>query len=312
MMNHFQETNIKNVKVTNNSVVLKDWRVIPESVVSENAYEKYKKPGFLLKYIFPTPNFFSKKSQDYILITDEWSKNYCHWLWEALTKLSILQKNHPYATLILPKSYVKIDFVTKSLEAFGIKVKDLILINKKSYLKTPNLNFIPCINISTPGYYDFLQFALVRERIISHFENDLKLNFGERIYISRSDPKKNTARKVANERELEQLLANYGFKTVYMENHSFLEQISIVSKAKIILSPHGAGITNVMFMPDNGILIELVNKKWSKTCFAWMVENMNIKYLRQDCEAENQEQTVQLVDIIVDTKKLEENLMKFI
>ena len=312
-MDCFSEINIKNAAITNNSVVVKNRKVIQQSIVSESAYEKYKKPQFLLKYIFPTLNFSSKKAKskkDYILISDEWSKNYCHWLWEALTKLLILQKNHPQDTLVLPKSYLKIDFVMKSLEAFGIKAQNLILINKKSHLRVANLNFIPCINIDTPGYYNFLEFSAVRDRIISHFESDLKLNFGARIYISRSDPGKNTARKIANESELEALLANYGFKTVYMENYSFLEQVSIASKAKIILSPHGAGITNAMFMNDNGILIELVNEKWSKTCFAEMVERMNIKYFRQDCQAENGEQTMHLVDIIVDIKKLEENLIK--
>ncbi len=310
MTDFFTEINIKNAIIANNSVVLKNWSVVKQSIVNEVAYKKYKKIKFLLKYIFPTLNFSSKK--DYILITDEWSKNYCHWLWEALTKLLILQKNHPQATLVLPKSYLKIDFVKNSLEVFGIYPKDLIFINKKSHLKVVNLNFIPCINIATLGYYDFLEFSLLRDRIISHFENELKLDFGEKIYISRSDPKKNTVRKVANEAELEMLLVKYGFKTVYMENYSFLEQISIANKAKIIISPHGAGITNTMFMSENGILFELVNKEWSKTCFAEMVERMNIKYLRQDCEAINQKETIHLVDIIVDIKKLEENLMKLI
>jgi len=314
-MDYFAEINIENARITNNSVVIRKLNIVPQSVVSQSSYEKYKKPKFLLKYIFPTINFSFKKAKskrNYILITDEWSKNYCHWLWEALSKLSILQKSHPRASLVLPKSYLKIDFVMKSLEAFGIQAKDLILINKKSHLKTSNLNFIPCINIATPGYYDFLEFLAVRDRTVSHFENDLKLDFGEKIYISRSDPKKSTARKIANEVELEMLLAKYGFKTVYMENYNFLEQVSIASKAKIILSPHGAGITNAMFMADNGILIELVNKNWSKTCFAEMVERMNIKYLRQDCEAKNQEQTIHLVDIEVDIIKLEENLSKII
>lgn len=307
MTSQFEIINHKNVKITNNSVVLRSHRIVTESVVASHALKNYQNRKFLLKYILPSLPF-ARKNQNYILITDEWSKNYCHWLWEALSKLLVLQKQDPLAILILPKGYLKINFVMKALEAFGVGIDKIITINKKSNLKVSNLAFIGCINIGTKGYYDFLKFSEIRNQITNHFAQDLKLDLGDRIYISRSDPAKNTARKVANEKEVESCLKKYGFKTVYMENYNFLEQVSIANHAKYIVSPHGAGITNVMFMKDGGWLLELVHQDWQKTCFAEMLERMNISYIKQDCQAENQQRTMHLVDIVVDVLQLEKNL----
>jgi capsular polysaccharide biosynthesis protein len=262
---------------------------------------------FRLKYFFP---IFSFSKKIHILTTDEWSKNYCHFLWEALSKLAELKKEFPDAILILPKSYLKIDFMMKSLAAFGFNKNNIKIIPKKSRLWVKNLAFIPCINISTPGYYDSLTFRKVAETLISHHGEKLKTNFGEKIYISRSDPKKNTARKISNENELVSVLVKYGFKTVYMENFSFLDQISISHFAKFIIAPHGAGITNAMFSKESH-LIELVNEKWQKTCFAEMCERADIAYSRIDCQP-SENRSLELSDINVNVSELEKELTKIL
>jgi capsular polysaccharide biosynthesis protein len=304
-MSIFSIQKLSNKFVTNNSVISGKGSIVEESCVTKVVYKKYQKPSFLLKYFFP---IFSFSKKPHILITDEWSKNYCHWLWEALSKLSELKKEFKDAVLVLPKSYLKIDFVMKSLAAFGFDEKNIKTIPKRSRLKVKNLFFIPCINISTKGYYDFLKFSKVSQIVISHYREKLKTNYGARIYISRSDPKKNTARKVANEKELTNMLAKYGFKTVYMENFSFLEQVSIMHFSNFIIAPHGAGITNVVFAQKNCNLIELINKKWGKSCFAEMCERANINYSRFNCNQVG-DGTLELGDIEVDVQNLEKQIM---
>lgn len=304
MTNIFPIKTLRDVFVTNNCVVIDKGVIVKDSCVSEVNYQKYLKPKFRLKYFFP---IFSCAKKSYILATDEWSKNYCHFLWEALSKLVDLKKNSPDATLILPKSYLQIDYMVKAFEAFGFKGDNIKLIPKRSQLRVKNLGFIPCINIGIPNYYDFLKFSEVAQILVSFHQEKLKTNFGERIYISRSDPKKNTARKISNESELVGMTAKYGFKTVYMENFSFLEQVSIMHNAKYILAPHGAGITNAMFAKKNCHLFEMVNVKWNKTCFAEMCDRMKINYHRFNCAATDG-RSVELSDIAIDISELEKKL----
>jgi capsular polysaccharide biosynthesis protein len=296
---------LKNVFVTNNCVIIKDNNILRDSCVGEEYYKKYLKPKFRLKYFFP---IFSFSKKQHILITDEWSKNYCHWIWEALSKLVEMKKNFSDTILLLPKSYLKIDFMMKSLEAFGFNDKNIKIIPKKSRIKIRNLAFISCINISTPNYYDFLKFREISQKLISYYKEKLKTNFGTRIYISRSNPKKDTIRRIKNEKELREMLAKYGFKTVYMENFSFIEQISISYFAEFIISPHGAGITNIIFS-EKCHLIELVNEKWQKTCFAEMCERSKIKYDRINCKQDDERQ-LELANINIDIEELEKKLIK--
>jgi capsular polysaccharide biosynthesis protein len=308
-MSIFSIQKLRDVFVTNNCVIISKGAIIKASCVGEDYYKKYLTFKFRLKYFFP---IFSCSKKSYILATDEWSKNYCHWLWEALSKVIELKKLDPNATLILPKSYLKIDFVMKSLKVFGYTLDNIKIIPKKSQLRVKNLSFIPCIGISTSGYYDFLKFNEIAQTLVEHYQENLKTNFGERIYISRSNPKNNPPRRVENENELTKMLAKYGFKKVYMENFSFLEQISIMHFAKFIVAPHGAGITNAMFAKKNCYLFELVNTKWNKTCFAEMCDRMSINYFRFDCVEVDQEREMELRNINANVAELEEKLIKFL
>ncbi len=309
MKNIFSIKTLRNVFVTNNCVIIEKGKVVEESCVAKENYQKYLRFAFRLKYFFPI-FFCAKKS--YILATDEWSKNYCHFLWEACSKIIALKKQFPDAVLILPKSYLKIDFIMKAIAAFGFERDRLKIIPNKSQLRVKNLSFIPCINIATAGYYDFLNFSEVSQTLVSYYQDQFKTNFGERIYISRSDPQKNTARKISNEKDLTAMLAKYGFKTLYMENFSFLEQISIMHRAKFIVAPHVAGVTNVMFSKKNSHLFELVNKTWGKTCFAEMCERIAINYHRFDCATIDQDRILELSDIEVSVADLEKKLINFL
>ncbi len=309
MSNILSIQNLQNVFVTNSSIISDKGEIIKSSCVSEEAYKVSQTLKFRFKYFFP---LFSFKKKTYILITDEWSKNYCHWLWEALSKLIIIKEKFPEATLLLPKSYLKINFIMKSLEVFGFNQNNILTIPGKSRLRVKNLAMIFCISILTPGYYAFLKFREVSQALLSYHQKNLKTNFGERIYISRSNPKRSTIRKATNEAEVTKLLVNYNFKIVYMEDFSFLEQISISNSAKFIVAPHGAGITNVMFSEPTCHLVELVNKKWSKTCFAEMCDKVGIDYHRIDCLATQADKTVEVSDIAINVEDLEKKLIEIL
>jgi len=74
-----------------------------------------------------------------------------------------------------------------------------------------------------------------------------------RIYISR---KKAAYRIVRNEDELIDALEKYGFVSYELENYTVEEQINIFYDAEIVISPHGAGLTNLIYA-ENCYVLEL-------------------------------------------------------
>ena len=70
-------------------------------------------------------------------------------------------------------------------------------------------------------------------------------------------------RRVLNEDELQPVLERNGFATIVLEDLSVAEQIAAFRAAEIIVSPHGAGLTNLIFsrpgirilevFPQNGL-----------------------------------------------------------
>jgi capsular polysaccharide biosynthesis protein len=307
---------LENGRITNNCVILKNWRVLKSTIIFQDRFDKFNRLKFILKYILPSFPF-AERTATYFTIADEWCKNYCHWMFEALTRLIVLTENNPKAKLLLPESFIKINFITKSLEAFGIKKENITIIRKNSNFKFKKIIFIPCCNnqgeiFSAQGYFDFIRFKQIKETILNHFQKDLTTNLGERIYISRNFHKSNNIRKLNNEFEIIPILELYGFKTVYMENLAFCEQVSIARNSKIIVATHGAGIANAMFMKEGGKVFELFNKEWeNNNCFEEMSKRLDLYHFRQECVPEKTGQHV-ASNITVDVEKFKENLIKFI
>ena len=66
-----------------------------------------------------------------------------------------------------------------------------------------------------------------------------------RIYISRE--RAYNCRHVVNEAELMKTLSRYGFKKYCLEDLSLEDQITLFFDADMVIAPHGAGLTNMIF-----------------------------------------------------------------
>lgn len=77
---------------------------------------------------------------------------------------------------------------------------------------------------------------------------------GRLIYVSRRDKAR---RSLLNERELENRLAALGFETMIAGDLSPEQQIAAFRDAAIVVAPHGAALTNALFMSPGAHLLEL-------------------------------------------------------
>jgi capsular polysaccharide biosynthesis protein len=77
---------------------------------------------------------------------------------------------------------------------------------------------------------------------------------GPPIYISREDA---SARSMLNEATFASELEAIGYRKVIASKLSFAEQAKIISKAPALISPHGSGLTNMIFLPNGAPVMEL-------------------------------------------------------
>ena len=77
---------------------------------------------------------------------------------------------------------------------------------------------------------------------------------GELLYVSRNE---SSMRRILNENDLLPGLRDMGFHIISPGKLSLPEQIEAFRNARVVLSPHGAGLTNIMFCRPNTTLIEI-------------------------------------------------------
>lgn len=86
----------------------------------------------------------------------------------------------------------------------------------------------------------------------------------ERIFISRAGSRR---RKLLNEAEIESFLMTQGFSTIQPGELSVEQQMRLFSQAKVIVSPHGAELTNLIYCSPETQLIELFSPRYLNPCF---------------------------------------------
>jgi len=260
--------------------------------------------GYKARLKFFARHFFfgrpKKTVHDAYWITDIWSLKYFHWMTDALPRLYTIRNKTKNATLLLPGAYEKTSYVEPSLQPFCIQ--DIAFIHGPVHCK--NLN-MPTHTAPTGNYNEHIIRDL-RDLFTDFYQNAQPLPTGDKIYISRAGAEK---RKIANEEECVSVLAEYGFKTVYFEEHAFEQQIRIASDARYLVSNHGAGLTNMLFMKTGSHVFELRKKDDAhNNCYFALASALNLNYFYQLCSPENPGQDANTANIVVDCQLLRKNI----
>ena len=87
-------------------------------------------------------------------------------------------------------------------------------------------------------------------------------NAGEFLYIERGP---SALRPLLNEDEVIACLPE--FRPVRLENMTILEQVRLFSKASVIVAPHGAGLSNIVFAPIGCAIVEIMMDRYCNWCY---------------------------------------------
>jgi len=147
-----------------------------------------------------------------------------------------------------------------------------IAITEKLF-KDPPINLQVDVETRYPCYY-----FIIKSFINNVITYDLNNKYSKYIYISRYDSK---YRRIKNEELVMDYLNTNGFSKIQLTNMPLIEQFAIFYNAEIIISVHGAALTNILFCKPNTKVIEIsCNFLKDKTYFEDIANCLNLIYYK--------------------------------
>jgi capsular polysaccharide biosynthesis protein len=239
-----------------------------------------------------------------LLIHHPFSANYWHWITEAIPRLWAVRDRLESLVLIMPQTLWNKEFVQGTLASFEFKNILFVPSNKSLWVKRLCLPQIKHFSDS----YDKQVMLSIRNHYLSEAQYYEKSS--ERIYLSR---RKSARRRVVNEDQIIPILQDNGFVMTYNEDLTFMQQVALHSQAKFLISVHGAGLTNMLFMKPSSAVFEFHKKimkatDWHSFAFWYLCESLDFRYFQQLCEPVDPDEHFFDASLMINTKLFEKNL----
>jgi capsular polysaccharide biosynthesis protein len=205
------------------------------------------------------------------VITASGADMYYHWMFDILPRIKLLIDCGEFENInnyIL--DYRDISFQKEALDLLKIDLSKISRSNDHfNYHILAERLLVP----SLPSKLDVVSADACRF-LVDTFLNKASLSkSGNKIYLKRTGK-----RKVINSIEIENYLESLGFESVQCEDYTIAEQASIFHHADIIIGPHGAAFTNIVFCKSGTKVIEFFSPRWINPCY-WTISNeVSLKY----------------------------------
>jgi len=307
----------KNVFVSHEGLCLKNLRLLPKSsfnirtkydVSFGKSYHRLVFEQFIVSKYRKSLEYIKLEDKKYTLIHTKWF-NYSFWLTSSLIRLFYACKEEEEVTVIYPESWKNIPYINESLKLFPNIKKEIIPSGVHLIVKSLVL---PEVREFTAGFApsqvkEFRDY--VKERIKTQ---NIKIELSGKTYITR---KKAKYRKFANEDFVIKTLTKQNYTIIDFEDYSFFEQVYIMMKTHSLISIHGAGLSNILFMPEGAKVFELMHHYTSKDDYRFvfwkLAESVGLKYHIQFCQTEGENPNPLYHDLRIDELLFSENIEKF-
>jgi capsular polysaccharide biosynthesis protein len=287
---------LKNIVMCNN-LVFNNTRMFYEYTKHRQPPRKLYFKSLLKKWIVP-----QDKIEEAYLGIQEWNLNYFHWMTEVLPALVVInQIKDKKVPVLLSENCKNCKHIIDSLKIFDIPI---YYYNIRNTIKVSNLY---AVKIPIIGAYNESFLSNMRLLFLKNLNIELKNKASRKIYISRKKAKR---RKISNEDALLELLYTYGFESVFLEDYEIQDQIKLLNDAKIVVSCHGAGLTNILFMQPDSKVIELKANNNDYWCFFTLARLANLHYSYLLCESNRKNHRD--ADIVVDLIALKKAIENYI
>ena len=254
-------------------ITLRPWNV--EILRSAKSADKADKATWILERVF---------------------RNHSHWLTSHLPKLILLKERGELENVVLPPPSLRTSVIDSSLEMLGMNPDDFCTLDYTRPLRVKKLTVLETDRFRP----ELLQ--SVREAFSESITGDPH----RRIYISRA---KAARRKLLNEDDIWPLLKSMGFEKVFMEELSFSKQVELMQQSAVVVAPHGAAITNVLFCQPGTHVVEIADFSFPNPNFYALASAMGHHYWILDAEGVGNVHPLEK-DLRIDPAVVEETVQK--
>ena len=183
-------------------------------------------------------------------VTPEAGGNYYHWLLDLLPRVLLLkhatQNFSNYDALLLNGS--RATYERETLAALEVPPEKIRFVDSRDRFQIASAVFPSLdINILAPWKVHGL-----RELLSSG-----KPNQHRRLYFSRA---RAAVRRIANEKEISEVLRQQDFEILEAETLSWREQADLFANASVIVAPHGAALANIVFCQLGTRIVEITTR----------------------------------------------------
>lgn len=120
----------------------------------------------------------------------------------------------------------------------------------------------------------------------------------KRLFISRCDAR---VRNIINEEVFYHRLRKLGFDKIIPGQMDHSAQVKLFSEAEIVVGAHGAGLSNIIFMPPGGKVFELFGRGYVKATYLWLARLAHQDYFYHICGESLSHQHFEITDESMET-----------
>jgi capsular polysaccharide biosynthesis protein len=198
--------------------------------------------------------------------------NYYHWLVQTIPAIDWSLRNLSGPRLSLLSGPLN-RWQIESMTLLGFDTINYVILDPSHHYFVPALNYSEfqsgraAFEVSKAAQATFDRLAAAATGFMP--SSDI-------IYIARTDTRN---RIVENEQEVIKLLEAEGVNVIVPGRLTVSQQIGLFRRAKAVIGPHGAGLTNVAFCRPKTIFYELMPRHYRNPCFNRLAQAAGLDYL---------------------------------
>tara|TARA_Y100000590_G_scaffold188900_1_gene215220 strand:+ start:1041 stop:2144 length:1104 start_codon:yes stop_codon:yes gene_type:complete len=243
-----------------NVAIIKNNTIVPH-ISFQQIHGDLKSSNFNIVLKNGTPRLKKKFNGTVLsLVQGASGNNYFHFLFDIITRLKLCEEKYQINKIdyfYVPEIYY---WQRKIFKIFGIENDRLINSQKDRHIEADKI-----LAIDHPWYYKGRvhdEVENIPSWIVFWLRNKFinmatKFNNNEKVFIDRSESQYNHC-QFQNNDEIINFLNSKGFKSYKVGQLDFFEQIFLFNNAKIIIGPHGAAFTNIIFCKPKTSIVEII------------------------------------------------------
>ncbi|MBI1403125.1 MAG: DUF563 domain-containing protein [Porphyrobacter sp.] len=191
--------------------------------------------------------------------------NHSHWLTAHLPKLLLLKERGLLGEVLMPQRRTPV--MDASMRMLGIDPESFRRFDPARPIMVEELTLVGT------DRFDPAHMRAVRRAFADPARADIPAT--RRVFISRA---KSRGRRITNEAALWAMLDERGFEKVCMEDLPFPDQVALMQQTRVLLAPHGAGLTNMLFCPEGGHVVEMADPGFPNPNFYNLASGLGLHY----------------------------------